>query len=100
MFDAVAGVEPQSETVWRQADRYQVPRICFVNKMDRIGASFERTIEMIIDRLGANPLPIQLPLGVEDSFKGVIDLFAMKAFTFTDELGAFPDDHRHPCRIC
>ncbi len=90
VFDAVAGVEPQSETVWRQADRYQVPRICFVNKMDRVGASFERTIEMIIDRLGANPLPIQLPLGVEDSFKGVIDLFVMKAFTFTDELGALP----------
>jgi elongation factor G len=90
VFDAVAGVEPQSETVWRQADRYQVPRICFVNKMDRIGASFERTIEMIIDRLGANPLPIQLPLGVEDSFKGVIDLFAMKAFVFSDELGASP----------
>lgn len=90
VFDAVAGVEPQSETVWRQADRYQVPRICFVNKMDRIGASFERTIEMIIDRLGANPLPIQLPLGVEDTFKGVIDLFAMKAFLFSDELGASP----------
>lgn len=90
VFDGVAGVEPQSETVWRQADRYQVPRICFVNKMDRVGASFERTIEMIIDRLGANPLPIQLPLGVEDTFKGVIDLFTMKAFTFTDELGASP----------
>ncbi|HHY57667.1 MAG TPA: elongation factor G [Chloroflexi bacterium] len=90
VFDAVAGVEPQSETVWRQADRYQVPRICFVNKMDRVGASFERTIDMIVDRLGANPLPIQLPLGVEDSFKGVIDLFAMKAFVFTDELGASP----------
>jgi elongation factor G len=91
VFDAVAGVEPQSETVWRQADRYQVPRICFVNKMDRVGASFERTISMIIDRLGANPLPIQLPLGVEDTFKGVIDLFSMKAFTFTDELGASPN---------
>jgi len=90
VFDAVAGVEPQSETVWRQADRYQVPRICFVNKMDRVGASFERTIEMIIDRLGANPLPIQLPLGVEDTFKGVIDLFVMKAFVFSDELGASP----------
>lgn len=90
VFDAVAGVEPQSETVWRQADRYHVPRICFVNKMDRVGASFERTIEMIVDRLGANPLPIQLPLGVEDSFKGVIDLFAMKAFVFSDELGASP----------
>ncbi|MFZ1767579.1 MAG: elongation factor G [Caldilinea sp.] len=90
VFDAVAGVEPQSETVWRQADRYQVPRICFVNKMDRIGASFERTIGMIIDRLGANPLPIQLPLGVEDTFQGVIDLFGMNAYTFSDELGAAP----------
>ena len=90
VFDAVAGVEPQSETVWRQADRYQVPRICFVNKMDRVGASFERTIAMIIDRLGANPLPIQLPLGVEDSFRGVIDLFLMKAYLFSDELGASP----------
>src|SRR5690606_4255194 len=90
VFDAVAGVEPQSETVWRQADRYQVPRICFVNKMDRVGASFERTIEMIIDRLGANPLPIQLPLGVEDSFRGIIDLFLMKAYSFSDELGASP----------
>ncbi|MBU6350584.1 MAG: elongation factor G [Chloroflexi bacterium] len=90
VFDAVAGVEPQSETVWRQADRYEVPRICFVNKMDRVGASFERTIEMIVDRLGANPLPIQLPLGVEDQFKGVIDLFTMKAYVFSDELGASP----------
>ena len=90
VFDAVAGVEPQSETVWRQADRYEVPRICFVNKMDRVGASFERTIEMIIDRLGANPLPIQLPLGVEEQFKGVIDLFTMKAYVFSDELGASP----------
>ncbi|MFM7174622.1 MAG: elongation factor G [Caldilinea sp.] len=90
VFDAVAGVEPQSETVWRQADRYEVPRICFVNKMDRVGASFERTIEMIVDRLGANPLPIQLPLGVEDQFKGVIDLFMMKAYVFSDELGASP----------
>lgn len=90
VFDAVAGVEPQSETVWRQADRYRVPRICFVNKMDRVGASFERTLEMIVDRLGANPLPIQLPLGREDSFRGVIDLFQMKALVFSDELGANP----------
>src|SRR3712207_8877684 len=66
VFDAVAGVEPQSETVWRQADRYGVPRICFVNKMDRVGASFERTVEMIVDRLGAVPVPIQLPIGRED----------------------------------
>jgi elongation factor G len=90
VFDAVAGVEPQSETVWRQADRYQVPRICFVNKMDRVGASFERTVQMIIDRLGANPLPIQLPVGAEDNFRGVVDLFRMQALIFSDELGAKP----------
>ncbi len=90
VFDAVAGVEPQSETVWRQADNYKVPRICFVNKMDRIGANFQRTIDMIVDRLKANPVPIQLPLGAEDSFAGVVDLFTMKAIVFTDELGAQP----------
>src|SRR4051795_4452306 len=72
VFDAVAGVEPQSETVWRQADRYSVPRICFVNKMDRTGASFSRTVEMIIDRLKAIPAPIQLPIGSESSFCGVV----------------------------
>ena len=91
VFDAVAGVEPQSETVWRQADRYGVPRICFVNKMDRIGAGFQRTCDMITERLGAEPLPIQLPIGAEDSFVGVVDLFAMKALIFTDELGANPE---------
>ena len=90
VFDAVAGVEPQSETVWRQADTYGVPRICFINKMDRTGASFERTCEMIVERLGAVPLPIQLPIGAEDKFVGVIDLFAMKSLLFTDELGANP----------
>ena len=90
VFDAVAGVEPQSETVWRQADRYSVPRICFVNKMDRIGASFERTIEMIIERLGANPLPLQLPIGVEDTYQGMVDLIEMKALIFSDEMGANP----------
>lgn len=90
VFDAVAGVEPQSETVWRQADRYKVPRICFVNKMDRVGASFERTCEMIVDRLAVNPLLIQLPIGKEDTFRGVIDLFTMKALVFTDQLGASP----------
>jgi elongation factor G len=91
VFDAVAGVEPQSETVWRQADRYKVPRICFVNKMDRIGASFERTCQMIIDRLGAIPLPIQLPIGSEDQFVGMVDLFLNKAYIFTsEELGANP----------
>jgi len=90
VFDAVAGVEPQSETVWRQADRYKVPRICFVNKMDRIGASFERTCDMIVERLGVHPLPIQLPIGREDDFQGVIDLFSMKAYVFGDDLGATP----------
>ena len=88
IFDGVAGVEPQSETVWRQADEYGVPRICFINKMDRIGADFRRTVQMIVERLGANPLPVQLPLGMEDNFAGVIDLFQMKALVFTDELGA------------
>ena len=90
VFDAVAGVEPQSETVWRQADRYKVPRICFVNKMDRVGASFERTCEMIVDRLAVKPLLVQLPLGREDTFKGVIDLLTMQALIFTDQLGALP----------
>lgn len=91
VFDAVAGVEPQSETVWRQADRYKVPRICFVNKMDRVGASFERTCDMIVERLGAVPLPIQLPIGAEDKFVGIIDLFSMDALVFSDELGAKPE---------
>ncbi|CAN5615139.1 elongation factor G [soil metagenome] len=87
VFDAVAGVEPQSETVWRQADKYSVPRICFVNKMDRTGASFERTVEMIIDRLKANPVLIQLPIGAEAEFKGVIDLVDSCAYVFHDDLG-------------
>lgn len=87
VFDAVAGVEPQSETVWRQADRFGVPRICFVNKMDRIGASFERTVQMIIDRLKANPVPIQMPIGAEDKFRGVIDLIKMEAVYYLDDLG-------------
>lgn len=89
VFDSVAGVEPQSETVWRQADKYGVPRICFVNKMDRVGADFYRCVDMIIDRLGATPLVIQLPLGGEDEFKGIIDLVKMKAIVWKDEsLGA------------
>ncbi len=89
VFDGVAGVEPQSETVWRQADKYGVPRICFVNKMDRIGANFDRCVQMIIDRLGAKPLVIQLPIGVESDFVGVIDLIRMKAVTWKEEtLGA------------
>jgi elongation factor G len=87
VFDAVAGVEPQSETVWRQADRFGVPRICFINKMDRVGADFPRAIQMIVERLGANPLPIQLPIGAEENYKGVIDLFTMKAVFYLDDLG-------------
>ncbi|MCC6260366.1 MAG: elongation factor G [Anaerolineales bacterium] len=90
VFDAVQGVEPQSETVWRQADRYGVPRICFVNKMDRVGASYERTIETIIDRLGANPIPMQLPIGFEATFKGVVDLLSMQAIVWEDDLGKEP----------
>jgi len=88
LFDAVAGVEPQSETVWRQANRYNVPRLCFVNKMDRTGADFERTIQMIIDRLKANPVAIQLPIGREERFRGVVDLIENQAFIYTDEFGA------------
>uniref|UniRef100_UPI002ACEEEAE elongation factor G n=1 Tax=Chloroflexus sp. TaxID=1904827 RepID=UPI002ACEEEAE len=87
VFDGVAGVEPQSETVWRQADKYNVPRICFVNKMDRVGASFERCVQMIKDRLGAKPAIVQLPIGVEDTFRGTIDLFSMKATIYYDDLG-------------
>jgi len=90
VFDAVQGVEPQSETVWRQADRYGVPRICFVNKMDRVGASYERTIETIIDRLGANPIPMQVPIGFEATFRGVVDLLTMKAVIWEDDLGKDP----------
>jgi elongation factor G len=90
VFDAVQGVEPQSETVWRQADRYGVPRICFVNKMDRVGASLERTIETIVERLGAKPIAMQLPIGSEAGFKGVVDLLAMQAVVWEDDLGRDP----------
>src|SRR6186713_1145742 len=85
VFDSVAGVEPQSETVWRQADKYRVPRICFVNKMDRIGADFKRTFDQIISKLEANPVAIQLPIGSEEHFTGVIDLVRMKSITYKDE---------------
>ncbi len=88
VFDGVAGVEPQSETVWRQADRYQVPRFCFVNKLDRTGADFWMVVGMIRDRLGANAVPVQIPIGIEDTFQGVIDLVAMKAIYYRDDLGA------------
>jgi len=90
VFDAVQGVEPQSETVWRQADRYGVPRICFVNKMDRVGASYERTIETIRNRLGANPIAMQVPIGSEAGFRGVIDLLSMEAIYWEDEFGRDP----------
>ena len=85
VFDGVAGVEPQSETVWRQADKYNVPRICFVNKMDRTGANFYRCVDMIVDRLGAKPIVMQLPDGAESDFIGVVDLVAMKAYHWRDE---------------
>ncbi len=85
VFDGVAGVEPQSETVWRQADKYKVPRICFINKLDRAGASFERSFQSILDRLGANAVALQIPIGAEDQFKGVVDLLQMKALIWNDE---------------
>ncbi len=89
VFDAVSGVEPQSETVWRQADKYRVPRICFVNKMDRVGADFRGTLEQIERKLQANPVAVQLPIGAEEHFTGVIDLVGMKAIRYKDEtLGA------------
>jgi len=90
VFDAVQGVEPQSETVWRQADRYAVPRICFINKMDRVGASFDRSVESIRARLGANPIPVQIPIGEESAFRGVIDLLANQAVVWTDAAGETP----------
>ena len=99
VFDSVAGVEPQSETVWRQADKYKVPRIAFMNKMDRAGADFFMSVQSMVDRLGANPVPIQIPIGAEEKFRGPIDLVEMKAVYFDDETigakyveGAIPDD--------
>ncbi|GAT78023.1 elongation factor G, partial [Ehrlichia ruminantium] len=89
VFDGVAGVEPQSETVWRQADKYNVPRICFMNKMDRMGANFYRCVDMVIDRLGATPLVLQLPIGIEKDFVGVVDLLEMRSIIWDEEsLGA------------
>ena len=87
LFDAVAGVQPQSETVWRQADKYSVPRIAFINKMDRVGADFAASVKSIVDRLGANPVPVQLPVGAEDRFEGVIDLIEMKLIRYVDPIG-------------
>jgi elongation factor G len=100
LFCSVGGVEPQSETVWRQADKYGIPRIAFVNKMDRIGADFYRGLEMMVDRLGANPVALQIPIGREADFRGMIDLIEMNAIVYQDELGTdfeitdIPDDHR------
>src|SRR5947207_944340 len=87
VFDAVAGVQPQSETVWRQADKYKVPRIAFINKMDRTGANFFASVQSMVDRLGANPVPVQLPIGAEENFAGVIDLVEMQAIVYKDDLG-------------
>ena len=91
VFDAVAGVEPQSETVWRQADKYQVPRIAFINKMDRVGADFFASVQSMIDRLGARPVPVQLPIGSEEHFRGVVDLIEMRALEWGDDLGTTVD---------
>ncbi|HET8678541.1 MAG TPA: GTP-binding protein, partial [bacterium] len=96
LISAVEGVQPQSETVWRQADRYRVPRIIYINKMDRTGADFLRVVQMIRERLGAVPVPIQLPIGAEDSFQGVIDLVRMKATIYLDDLGTRSDETEIP----
>ncbi|MGH2874640.1 MAG: GTP-binding protein, partial [Solirubrobacteraceae bacterium] len=87
LFDSVAGVEPQSETVWRQADKYRVPRIAYINKMDRIGADFDRGVQTMVDRLAAHPIPVQLPIGAESEFAGIIDLVENNAIIYKDELG-------------
>jgi elongation factor G len=99
VLDAVAGVEPQSETVWRQADKYSVPRIVFVNKMDRIGANYWRTVDMIKDRLGADPLPIQIPIGVESTFIGIVDLLARSAWVWSDESATPPKEEAVPADL-
>ena len=100
VFDAVAGVQPQTETVWRQADKYKVPRICFVNKMDRIGADFFYSVKTMVDRLGCRPVPIQIPVGAEDQYKGIVDLVTMKARLWKEEtLGAKYDDVEIPADL-
>ena len=90
VFDGVAGVEPQSETVWRQADKYGVPRICFVNKMDRTGANFWACVDQVRERLGARPAVLQMPIGLEQSFRGVADILRMRAIMYTDDKGETP----------
>jgi elongation factor G len=99
IFDAVQGVEPQSETVWRQADRYNVPRMCFVNKMDRVGASYDSTIDSIHERLNAKPIAVQMPIGFESEFKGVIDLIELKSIVWVDELGTTPESGEIPADL-
>ncbi len=99
VFDGVAGVEPQSETVWRQADRYHIPRICFVNKMDRVGADFDRCVQMIRDKLFAVPLPVQIPIGAEDTFIGAVDLVAMKGLVWNDASGESIEEVDIPSNI-
>ncbi len=96
LFDSVAGVEPQSETVWRQADKYHVPRIAYINKMDRTGADFERGVQTMVNRLGAHPVPIQLPIGAEGDFLGIVDLVKMKAIVYKDELGTEQEEIEIP----
>jgi len=99
VFDAVAGVEPQSETVWRQADHYKVPRIAFINKMDRVGADFFAAVQSMVDRLGAHPVPVQLPLGREEHFRGVVDLVEMRALSWDDDLGMKQDIGEIPVEL-
>ncbi|MFO8036708.1 MAG: elongation factor G [Anaerolineales bacterium] len=99
VFDAVQGVEPQSETVWRQADLYRVPRICFINKMDRVGASYERSVDMIKERLGADPVPVQIPIGKEEEFTGVVDLISGKAYVWEDEEGSAAIEQEIPSHL-
>src|ERR1700693_2783404 len=100
VLDAVAGVQPQSETVWRQADKYKVPRVCFINKMDRVGADFFMSVDTIKSKLGARPLPIHLPIGAEDKFRGMVDLVKMKAITFDDEtMGAKYQESEIPAEL-
>ena len=99
VFDAVAGVEPQSETVWRQADRYSVPRIAFMNKMDRVGADFFASVQSMVDRLGARAVPVQLPIGQEEHFRGVVDLVEMRAYVWADSLGTQMDTEDIPAEL-
>ena len=99
VFDAKGGVEPQTETVWRQADRYGVPRLCYINKMDIIGANFDMCVEQIKSRLGANPVPVQYPIGAEDQFVGMVDLIEMKAIIYTDDLGKTADETEIPAEL-